>query len=60
MTFDDTAPNENFLKTLTVLYVEDEEIVREEVTRFLSRRFARVDSAKKWAGGVRTFSKKQL
>ena len=34
-----------FLRTLSLLYVEDEEEVRRELTRFLSRRFAKVDVA---------------
>ena len=48
---------EAFLKTLSVLYVEDEDMVREEVSRFLRRRFARVDEAKNGAEGLELFEK---
>jgi response regulator RpfG family c-di-GMP phosphodiesterase len=57
MTFSNTPPDEAFLKTLSVLYVEDEEIVREEVARFLRRRFAQVDEAKNGAEGLELFEK---
>lgn len=55
MTFTNTPPDESFLKTLSVLYVEDEELVRQEVARFLRRRFARVDEAANGEDGFSLF-----
>ncbi len=57
MKFASTPPDEEFLKTLNVLYVEDEETVREEVARFLRRRFARVDAAANGLEGFELFEK---
>ncbi|BBN87326.1 MULTISPECIES: HD domain-containing phosphohydrolase [Azospira] len=44
-----------FLRTLSLLYVEDEEEVRRELTRFLSRRFAKVDVAANGQEGLELF-----
>lgn len=57
MTFSNTPPDEQFLKTLTVLYVEDEAMVREEVSKFLRRRFSRVDEASNGSEGLELFRK---
>lgn len=43
------------LRTLTLLYVEDEEDVRTELARFLGRRFARVDVAANGEEGLALF-----
>ena len=45
----------DFLGTLTLLYVEDEEEVRRELARYLSRRFARVDVAANGQEGLELF-----
>jgi len=45
----------DFLRTLTVLYVEDEEEVREALARFLRRRFAQVDVAENGKVGLEHF-----
>jgi putative nucleotidyltransferase with HDIG domain len=45
----------DFLRTLTVLYVEDEEEVREALSRFLRRRFANVDVAENGKVGLEYF-----
>jgi response regulator RpfG family c-di-GMP phosphodiesterase len=55
MTVYNTPPDEAFLKTLTLLYVEDEDTVREEVVRFLRRRFAKVDEACNGEEGFKKF-----
>lgn len=61
MTDLDTAATENgspqamFLKSLTVLYVEDDFEVREDLARYMRRRFARVDVAENGAGGLELF-----
>ena len=47
----------DFLRTLSLLYVEDEEDVRRELARFLSRRFAKVDVAANGQEGLELFSK---
>jgi putative two-component system response regulator len=44
-----------FLKTLTVLYVEDEEEVREGLARFLRRRCPKLDVAANGSEGLRLF-----
>jgi putative two-component system response regulator len=44
-----------FMKTLVVLYVEDEDEVREALAHFLSRRFAKVDMAKNGLEGLEKF-----
>ena len=44
-----------FLKSLSVLYVEDEEEVRLALSRFLSRRFARLDVAANGEEGLAAF-----
>lgn len=44
-----------FLKSLSVLYVEDEEEVRQALSRFLSRRFARLDVAANGEEGLLAF-----
>lgn len=45
------------LKTLSVLYVEDEDSVREELARFLRRRFATVETAVNGQEGFDKFSR---
>ncbi|HJW02066.1 MAG TPA: HD domain-containing phosphohydrolase [Azospira sp.] len=45
----------DFLRTLSLLYVEDEEEVRRELARYLSRRFARVDVAANGQEGLALF-----
>ena len=45
----------DFLRTLSLLYVEDEEDVRRELARFLSRRFAKVDVAANGQEGLELF-----
>lgn len=45
----------DFLRTLSVLYVEDEEEVRTALTKFLRRRFNRVDVAENGALGLDLF-----
>ncbi|BCB26824.1 hypothetical protein SKTS_17100 [Sulfurimicrobium lacus] len=44
------------LKTLSVLYVEDEDSVREELARFLRRRFALVETAANGREGLDKFT----
>ena len=50
-----SSPDQDFLRTLTVLYVEDEEEVRNALTHYLRRRFARVDSAANGFEGLELF-----
>ncbi|MDD5037057.1 MAG: response regulator [Methylococcaceae bacterium] len=50
-----STPNLEFLRTLSVLYVEDEEEVRNAMTHFLSRRFARIDVASNGQEGFALF-----
>lgn len=57
MIFSNIPLDESFLKTLSVLYVEDEQLVREEVARFLRRRFSRVDEAANGEEGFSLFMK---
>ncbi len=45
----------SFIKTLTVLYVEDDGEVRDELARYMRRRFARVDVAENGARGLELF-----
>lgn len=47
--------NIEFMKTLVVLYVEDEDEVREALSHYLSRRFAKVDIAKNGLEGLEKF-----
>ncbi len=49
------AADLEFLKSLSVLYVEDEEEVRLALSRFLTRRFARLDVAANGEEGLRAF-----
>jgi len=49
------AVDTNFLHTLSVLYVEDEEEVRTALTKFLRRRFHRVDVAENGSQGLELF-----
>ncbi|HET7775323.1 MAG TPA: HD domain-containing phosphohydrolase [Azospira sp.] len=51
----DQTQDGEFLRTLSLLYVEDEEEVRRELARFLSRRFARVDVAANGQEGLALF-----
>ena len=51
-----TANEQDFLSTLKVLYVEDEQEVREAMTHFLSRRFARLDVAANGQEGLALFN----
>lgn len=53
----DEAALKTFLKTLTVLYVEDNPDVREQLTLFLQRRFGRVLAAEDGAAGLQAFSR---
>jgi len=55
MTTPEQNPDADFLRTLSLLYVEDEEDVRRELARFLSRRFARVDVAANGQEGLARF-----
>lgn len=48
-------PDVEFLRTLTVLYVEDEEEVREAMAHFLGRRFAKVHVAANGEEGLALF-----
>ncbi|MBS1190799.1 MAG: putative domain HDIG-containing protein [Rhodocyclaceae bacterium] len=50
-----TDPDSEFLRTLSVLYVEDEDEVRELLTRFLVRRFDKVDVAANGREGLELF-----
>jgi len=54
-TTDNGTPQSAFLKSLTVLYVEDDAEVREDLARYLRRRFARVDIAENGARGLELF-----
>ena len=49
--------NTEFLKTLRVLYVEDEEEIRTMLATFLARRFAQVDVAENGKVGLEMFEK---
>lgn len=57
MTSPITPTDLSFLQTLAVLYVEDEEEVRQAMARFLSRRFAKVDVATNGQEGIELFGK---
>ncbi|HZX31487.1 MAG TPA: HD domain-containing phosphohydrolase [Rhodocyclaceae bacterium] len=48
-------PDTDFLRTLSVLYVEDEDEVRELLSRFLTRRFGKVDVAANGKEGLELF-----
>lgn len=50
-----TPIDADFLRTLSVLYVEDEEEVRTALTKFLRRRFDRVDVAENGSNGLNLF-----
>ncbi len=53
-----TSPSDNskeMLKTLSVLYVEDEDLVRASLSRFMQRRFDRVDTASNGEEGLEKF-----
>lgn len=52
-----TTPDLEFLRTLKVLYVEDEESVREAMAHFLKRRFALLDVAANGAEGLALFKR---
>lgn len=52
---DTAAVDADFLQSLAVLYVEDEEAVRTALTKFLRRRFHRVDVAENGAAGLDLF-----
>ena len=51
--------DQNYLKTLSVLYVEDEDDIREELATFLRRRVASVRSAANGQAGLDAFSQYQ-
>jgi len=48
--------DKNYLKTLTVLYVEDEEDARKEISRFLTRFVGRVITTVNGAEGMEAFT----
>lgn len=48
----------NFLSTLSVLYVEDEDVIREELARYLRRRCPRLDIARNGQEGLELFKLK--
>lgn len=52
-----TSPDLEFLRTLKLLYVEDEADVREAMAHFLRRRFAQVDVAANGQEGLVLFDK---
>ena len=47
--------NEDFLKTITILYVEDDPDTREQLGRFLQRRVGTLITAENGAAGLETF-----
>lgn len=49
--------DQNYLKSLTILYVEDEEDVREQLCEFLSRCIGVLITAKNGAEGLEAFKK---
>lgn len=49
----------DFIHTLNVLYVEDEDEVRELLSRFLSRRVARLDIARNGEEGLQAFRERE-
>jgi putative two-component system response regulator len=51
----ETSIDPDFLRGLSVLYVEDEEEVRESLARYLRRRFARLDLASNGREGLERF-----
>jgi len=51
--------DQNYLKTLSVLYVEDEDDIREELTTFIQRCVASVRTAANGQAGLETFSQYQ-
>ncbi|MBF0537529.1 MAG: response regulator [Nitrospirae bacterium] len=51
--------DESILKTLTVLYVEDDEFIRKMLARFLKRRVAAVYDASNGKEGLETYIKHQ-
>ncbi len=51
----EAAVDLDFLATLSVLYVEDEDEVREALARFLRRRFPRLDMARNGREGLEMF-----
>jgi response regulator RpfG family c-di-GMP phosphodiesterase len=55
MTSAATPIDMDFLHTLTVLYVEDEEEVRDALAHYLRRRFAKVDVAENGQAGLEHF-----
>lgn len=52
--------NKDFLKTLTVLYVEDEELARRQLEKVLKRLFKEVVVAKNGLEGFQTFQEHKL
>ena len=52
--------NINFLKTLTVLYVEDEELARKSLSRMFNRFFKNVLVASDGEEGYKIFKKEQV
>lgn len=47
--------NKSFLSTISVLYVEDEELAREKLCKLLTKLFKRVDTAKNGKDGLEKF-----
>jgi YesN/AraC family two-component response regulator len=53
------SDDQNYLKALSVLYVEDEQNIREQLTAFLERRVAKVHTAVNGQDGLNQFSQYQ-
>ncbi len=51
----DFQPDEDFLRTLTVLYVEDDDETREQLTQILHRRVGRLLTAENGLAGLEAF-----
>ena len=51
--------NKNFLKTLRILFVEDEELARKQLEKVLNRLFKEVVIAKKWFRRFSNIPRKQ-
>ncbi|MFZ4513596.1 MAG: response regulator transcription factor, partial [Geothrix sp.] len=51
----DATQDAEFLKTLTVLYVEDEDLARTQTEAFLRRRVGKLISASNGAEGLEAF-----
>ncbi len=61
MTESSVAPNDYaYLKTLSVLYVEDEQDVRQQMEQFLKRRCAQVYVAEEGRAGLSIFQKQHI